>query len=216
MATSSAEATRRALRSAVALAAVAMLAAGIALLAQVATRDRIAAGERARRAAQLDALLGGLRHDNDLLADATYARDSDLLGTGSPVPMYRARWHGAPVAIVMAPVAPDGYSGSIELLVAVRADGRVLGVRAVRHHETPGLGDAIDERRSAWILRFTGRALGDPPLERWKVRKDGGDFDQFTGATVTPRAVVHAVSGSLVYFAQHRDELFAAPATMSP
>ena len=90
MATSGAEATRRALRSAVALAAVAMLAAGIAMLAQVATRDRIAAGERARRAAQLDALLGGLRHDNDLLADVTYARDADLLGTGSPVPMYRA------------------------------------------------------------------------------------------------------------------------------
>jgi electron transport complex protein RnfG len=202
--------------SAVTLAAVAMLAVGIAIIAQVATRDRIAAGERAARTAQLDALLGDLRHDNDLLADVTYARDPDLLGTGSPVPVYRARWHGAPVAIVMAPVAPDGYAGSIELLVAVRADGRVLGVRAVRHHETPGLGDAIDERRSDWIRRFAGRALGDPPLERWKVRKDGGDFDQFTGATVTPRAVVRAVSSSLVYFAQHRDELFAAPATMPP
>jgi len=216
MATSGAEAMRRMLHSAVALAAVALLAAGIAIVAQIATRDRIAAGERATRTAQLDALLGDLRHDNDLLADATYARDSDLLGTGSPVPVYRARWHGSPVAIVMAPIAPDGYAGSIELLVAVRADGRVLGVRAIRHHETPDLGDAIDERRSDWIRRFAGRALGDPPLDRWKVRKDGGDFDQFTGATVTPRAVVRAVSGSLVYFAQHRDELFTAPATMPP
>src|SRR5512141_2333232 len=207
MATSGAEAIRRALASAVALAAVAMLAAGIAIVAQLATEDRIAAGERAARMAQLVALLGDLPHDNDMLADATYVRDPDLLGTGSPVPAYRARWHGTPVAIVMAPIAPDGYAGSIELLVAVRADGRVLGVRAVRHHETPGLGDAIDEHRSNWIRRFTGRALGDPPLERWKVRKDGGDFDQFTGATVTPRAVARAVASSLVYFAQHRDEL---------
>ncbi len=216
MATNGAETRRRALRSAVALAAVAMLAAGIALLAQVATRDRIAADERARSAARLDAVLGGLRHDNDLLADVTYAVDPDLLGTTQPVPVYRARLHGAPAAIVMAPVAPDGYAGSIELLVAVRADGRVLGVRVLRHRETPGLGDAIDADRSSWIRRFAGRALGDPPLERWKVRKDGGEFDQFTGATVTPRAVVRAVSGSLVYFAQHRDELFAAPATMTP
>jgi electron transport complex protein RnfG len=214
MATRSAESSRRAVRAAFALGVATLLAGSIAMLAHEATRERIAADDRARRGAQLESLLGGLRHDNDLLADVTYAHDPDLLGTVAPVPVYRARRAGRPAAIVIAPVAPDGYAGSIDLLVAIRADGRILGVRTTRHRETPGLGDAIDEQKSGWIRRFTGRALGDPLLERWKVRKDGGDFDQFTGATVTPRAVVRAVSGSLQYFEQHRDELFAAPATM--
>jgi len=216
MATRSAESSRRALRAALALGAAALVAGSIAMLAHDATRERIAVDDRARRAAQLESLLRGLGHDNDLLSDVTYVRDPDLLGTVSPVPVYRARLAGRPTAIVIAPVAPDGYAGSIDLLVAIRADGRVLAVRATAHRETPGLGDAIDEKKSDWIHRFTGRALGDPPLERWKVRKDGGDFDQFTGATVTPRAVVRAVSGSLQYFAQHGDDLFAAPATMPP
>lgn len=216
MATRKADRSRGVVRAALALGAAALVAGSIAMLGHEATRDRIAADDRARRAAQLESLLGGLVHDNDLLADLTYVRDPDLLGTTSPVPVYRARLAGRSAAIVIAPVAPDGYAGSIDLLVAIRADGRVLGVRTTRHRETPGLGDSIDEQKSDWIRRFTGRALGDPPLERWKVRKDGGDFDQFTGATVTPRAVVRAVASSLQYFEQHRDELFSAPATMPP
>jgi electron transport complex protein RnfG len=216
MASRSVDRSRGALRAALVLGAAALVAGSIAMLAHESTRDRIAADDRARRTAQLESLLGGLVHDNDLLADVTYVRDPDVLGTTSPVPVYRARLAGRPAAVVIAPVAPDGYAGSIDLLVAIRADGRVLGVRTTRHRETPGLGDAIDEQKSDWIRRFTGRALGDPPLERWKVRKDGGDFDQFTGATVTPRAVVRAVSSSLQYFEQHRDELFAAPDTMPP
>ena len=88
--------------------------------------------------------------------------------------------------------------------------GELLGVRVLSHRETPGLGDAIEERRSPWIRIFDGRSLADPPAERWKVRKDGGDFDQFTGATVTPRAIVGAVRNVLVYQEQHREELFSA------
>ncbi len=108
-------------------------------------------------------------------------------------------------------VAPDGYAGSIRLLVGIGADGRLLGVRVVAHRETPGLGDAIDERKSTWIDGFKGRSLGDPALERWHVKKDGGDFDQFTGATVTPRAVVGAVLDALLYFEANRATLLAAP-----
>jgi electron transport complex protein RnfG len=89
-------------------------------------------------------------------------------------------------------------------------------VRATHHRETPGLGDAIETRKSGWIQQFVGKSLQDPPAERWRVRKDGGDFDQFTGATVTPRAVVGAVANALVYFERHRDELLAAPATIQP
>ena len=109
-------------------------------------------------------------------------------------------------------VAPDGYAGAIRLLVAVAPDGRLLGVRVLSHKETPGLGDAIDSRRSGWIGAFAGRSLEDPREDRWKVRKDGGDFDQLTGATVTPRAVVRAVRNALVYFDRHRDALLAQPA----
>jgi len=207
---------RRIFPSAVALGAATCAAVAAIALVHEATRGRIAAHERARATAQLETLLAGLAHDNDVLGDVTYVRDPDLLGTRAAVPAYRVRLGGRPVAVVLSPVAPDGYIGSIELRVAIRADGRILAVRAVRHHETPGLGDAIDADKSDWIRRFTGRALGDPPLERWTVRREGGDFDQLTGATVTPRAVVHAVAASLLYFQKHRDELFAAPATIPP
>lgn len=203
-------------RAALVLAAAAVCAFGSVALVHEAMRGRIAAVEHARRAAQFDSLLAGAAHDNDLLADVTWARDADLLGTSDAVPVYRARQGGRPVAVVLAPVAPDGYAGAIRLLVAVRADGTVLGVQVTSHHETPGLGDAVDERHSDWIRRFIGRALDRPTVGHWKVRKDGGDFDQMTGATVTSRAVVRSVSNALVYFKRHRDELFAAPATMQP
>jgi len=206
----------RGLRSALILTAVTTVAFGLVVLVHEATRARIVASERASRVAQLEAVLGGIAHDNDLLADVTYVHDPALLGTTRPVPVYRARHKGRPAAVVIAAVAPDGYAGSIRLLVGIDGAGTILGVRVVSHHETPGLGDAIEERKSDWIHGFTGRSLVDPPPERWKVRKDGGDFDQLTGATVTPRAVVRAVSATLVYFEQHRAELLAAPATMPP
>jgi electron transport complex protein RnfG len=113
------------------------------------------------------------------------------------------------VAAVFSVVARGGYAGDIELLVGVRADGRVAGVRVVEHHETPGLGDGIEADKSDWIRGFDGRSLGDPPREDWAVRRDGGDFDQFTGATITPRAVVEAVRDTLIYFEDHRDQVFA-------
>lgn len=201
-------ATRRVLRAALTLgAAVALAVAALAVVHDV-TSARVEATERARRAAAFERLLGGVRHDNDLLADRIEVRDPELLGTDEPVPVYRARLAGRPVAAVMETVAPDGYSGSIRLIVALTPEGRLLGVRVLEHHETPGLGDAIEERRSGWIRSFDGRRLDDPPLPRWKVRKDGGDFDQLTGATVTPRAVVAAVRNTLLYARQQGTALF--------
>jgi electron transport complex protein RnfG len=173
-----------------------------------ATRERVAASDRAHRVASFERLLGKLRHDNDLLADRILVSDSELLGSIAPMPVYRARLGGEPVAAILETDAPEGYSGSIRLLVAVTPDGRLLGVRVLEHHETPGLGDAIEERKSGWILSFTGRSLGDPPSERWRVRKDGGDFDQFTGATVTPRAVVAAVRNALAYVEKRGASLY--------
>lgn len=201
----------RPLRAALVLSAVAVVTVGAVAIVHDLARPRIEANERQQRIAQLAAVLGPARYDNDLLLDTVVVRDTELLGTDAPLPVHRARLSGRPVAALITAVAPDGYSGSIRLLIAIGADGRLLGVRVLSHQETPGLGDAIDERRSGWIEAFTGRSLGDPARERWRVRKDGGDFDQFTGATVTPRAVVRAVRNALVYFEGHRDELFASP-----
>jgi electron transport complex protein RnfG len=206
----------RPLRAALLLAAAAAVTVGIVAYVNDVARPRIEANERAERMAQLAAVLGTTHYDNDLLADVVLVRDAELLGTDEPVPVYRARAGGQPVAALITTVAPDGYSGSIRLLVAVAMDGKLLGVRVLSHHETPGLGDAIDIRKSDWIKSFTGRSLTDPVPERWRVRKDGGDFDQFTGATVTPRAVVRAVLNALRYFETHRDALFDAAAVAPP
>ena len=180
------------------------------------TRERIAANERATLLRKLHQLIPPELHDNTLLEDTLTVTDSTLLGTSGPVTVYRARKAAQPVALVITPVAPDGYSGSIKLLVGINVDGTLSGVRVVAHRETPGLGDAIDESRSDWIHLFDNRSLGDPPLERWGVKKDGGNFDQLTGATITPRAVVKAVRQALLYYRDHQEALFASNATSTP
>jgi electron transport complex protein RnfG len=173
------------------------------------TRDRIAANEREVLMRKLNVLIPQDDYDNNLFEDTLQVRDAKLLGTDEAVTVYRARREGKPVALVMAPVAPDGYSGTIKLLVGIGYDGILTGVRVSAHHETPGLGDAIDEERSDWIFGFDGKSLDNPPLERWRVKRDGGAFDQLTGATITPRAIVKAVKKSLLYYREHRADLFA-------
>ena len=177
------------------------------------TRDRIAANERATLLRKLHQLIPPEAHDNILLEDTITVRNKSLLGTAREVTVYRARKAGQPVALVITPVAPDGYSGTIKLLVGIRADGTLNGVRVVAHRETPGLGDAIDETRSNWIHLFDNKSLDNPTLNRWKVRKDGGDFDQLTGATITPRAIVKAVRQTLLYYRDNQDALFAVNET---
>ena len=179
------------------------------------TREKIAANERAMLLRKLDRLIPPGSHDNALLQDTLQVQNRTLLGTDEPVTVYRARLQGKPVALVIAAVAPDGYSGTIRLLVGINVDGSLSGVRVVSHRETPGLGDAIEEERSDWILGFTGKSLQDPPLQKWAVKKDGGAFDQLTGATITPRAVVKAVRQALLYYRDRKDALFATDETSS-
>jgi electron transport complex protein RnfG len=175
------------------------------------TRDRIAANERATLLRKLHALIEPGRHDNDLLEDTLLVSNPELFSTTDPVAVYRARLDSCPVALVVPAVAPDGYSGTIRLLVGINYDGKLAGVRVVTHHETPGLGDAIEEERSDWIYGFDNKSLADPTGTYWKVKKDGGYFDQLTGATVTSRAVTKVVRKSLIYYRDHRDTLFATP-----
>ena len=185
-----------------------------ALLAAVAsfTRERITNNEQAWIRQRLDALVPPGTHDNELLADSIAVIAPDLLGSTQPVKIYRARRAGAPVAAVLRPIAPDGYRGPIELLVAIGQDGRLIGVQVIRHQETPGLGDQFESRDVHWLDRFRGRSLADPPLQRWTVRRDGGDFDAFTGATITPRAIIKAVRNALEYYQRNSQRIFDQPA----
>jgi len=186
---------------------------GTAMVALIhdATAERIAANHRAFLLKSLHILVPPEQHDNDLFTDVITVTNKDLLGTDKPVRVYRARRNESPVAAIINADAPDGYSGSIELLVAIRYDGTLAGVRVVKHKETPGLGDGIDASRSDWILGFNNRSLAVPEKKGWAVKRDGGIFDQFTGATISPRAIVNAVYRSLLYFDTHKDELFEKP-----
>lgn len=184
-----------------------LIGLGLLALVHALAADRIAANERAVLLQSLREVMPADQHDNDLLADAVTLRD-ERLGTHEPVTIYRARRQGQPVAAIVTTIAPDGYNGRITLLVAIRYDGVVAGLKVLEHHETPGLGDGIENAHSAWIRGFAGRSLANTPEARWAVKRDGGDFDQFTGATITPRAVVRAVRRALGVFAERQPELW--------
>ncbi len=187
----------------------ALVGVGIVSLTYEKTLERIEDNRRLALQRELQALLPPLMHDNAMYEDTLQVRHATLLGSDEPLTVYRARMDDEPVAAVLTVVAPDGYSGPIRLLVAIDAtDETIRGVRVVSHQETPGLGDAIEHRRGAWITRFRGHGLDEPTREGWRVRVDGGSFDQITGATVTARAVVRAVRNALLYFRNNRETLF--------
>ncbi|HHW78594.1 MAG TPA: electron transport complex subunit RsxG [Xanthomonadaceae bacterium] len=191
------------------LSGFAVVGTGLVAVTYTGTRDIIAEAQRKALEASLNQLVPADRYDNRVTEDRIEVVAPDWLGTDQPVTVYRARKNGQPVALFATPIAPDGYSGPIQLLVGVYADGTLAGARVLAHKETPGLGDGIDEKRSPWILAFAGKSLENPRPDGWKVKKDGGAFDQFTGATVTPRAVVKATRKFLEYVQTHREQLFA-------
>jgi len=181
-----------------------LIGIGLVALTHSVTHEQIAENERLFVLKNLRELIPNNLHDNDLLADTITITDSDAFGTNTGITIYRATKNQRLVAIIATPTAPDGYSGSIKLLVAIKDNGELLGVRAVSHHETPGLGDAIDTNKSDWIFAFNGRSLANLDAKRWRVKRDGGEVDQFTGATITPRAVVKAVLKTLQYYQANR------------
>lgn len=193
------------------LALSALLGTGLLSLTHEHAGPFIAANERQRLLASLNAVIPAGSYDNDLLADTVAVTDRELLGSDGPVTVYRARRADRASAVAFRVSAPDGYSGPIDLLVGVSADGVVTGVRVVKHKETPGLGDAIESGRSDWIHGFRGRSRRNPGDARWKVKRDGGDFDQFTGATITPRAVVKAVHKALRFVDARHEQVFDQP-----
>lgn len=188
----------------------AMVTAGILASVNEGTKEAIAKAERQAAEKALLEIIPQNRFDNDLLLDTLAIPESahTLLGASEGASIYVARKDNQIVAVIIPAVAPDGYSGDIKLLVGVNTDGRVAGVRVLAHKETPGLGDKVDLRKSPWIRLFNGRSIGNPNRDGWKVKKDGGEFDQFTGATITPRAVVNQVYKTLTFVENNQALLF--------
>ncbi len=200
--------TRQVLRTALILGAFGLAGAGLVAGVEWLTRDAREASVVAARLKNLHVVIPPQIHDNDILADTIVLSDP-AFSPKYPTIVYRARKNGEPVAAAFETTAPEGYAGPIRLLIGIDIDGRLIGVRVLEHRETPGLGDGIEVERSDWILGFAGRAIGDPPLERWAVKKDGGIFDQFTGATITPRLVVNTVRKTLLYFNANKTRIFS-------
>lgn len=192
-------------RSAIGLGLFAVITGGTIAVTQALTADRIQQQAARAEAKALFEIIPERAHDNQLLRDTIQLPASDLLATDGPLTAWVARRNGKATGLILPIVAPNGYSGDIRMLVGIDMTGTVLGVRVTSHKETPGLGDRIELKKSDWIKSFNGRALGEPPLRDWAVKKNGGVFDQFTGATITPRAVVGAVKEALVYFRTNRE-----------
>ena len=198
-----------------------LFALGAALLlalVNLATGERIAEQRLAAEREALAAVLPPTRHDNDLLAAAFPLEPASdaweqlpLLGLTTTRQAYRSQLDGRYNGVILPVETAQGYSGTILLLVGISAEGSLTGVRVLQHNETPGLGDKVELRKDDWILGFDGLSLRNPATNGWQVKKDGGQFDQFVGATITPRAVVGAVYNALQFFELNRDRLLNPP-----
>ncbi|MEZ8731407.1 electron transport complex subunit RsxG [Vibrio splendidus] len=192
------------------LAIFACASTGLVAVTHYLTKDQIKQQEQAQLLSVLNQVIPHDLHDNELFSAYTLV-EAEELGTEQAMPAYIATLNGEPSAIAIEAIAPDGYNGAIKVIVGMKIDGTILGTRVLSHRETPGLGDKIDLRVSDWILSFAGKQVTESNLDRWKVRKDGGDFDQFTGATITPRAVVKSVKQAVQYVNQNNQALLAQP-----
>lgn len=202
-------------KNAVILSLFAISTAAALAITNELTIGKVECNKQAALMASLNEVMPHDRHDNDLLADRITVSDPLLGRNGHHI--YRAHQDGEPNGAVLEATAPDGYGGNIALIVGVDMQGKVQGVRVVPpHNETPGLGDKIETKKSGWIYGFNGLSLGNPADAGWAVKKDGGQFDSFTGATITPRAVVGAVHRALQYFDANQTAVFEAPSEAAP
>jgi electron transport complex protein RnfG len=179
------------------------------------TRPIIEATAREERLRLLNEVLPAAAYDNDPVAEAVLLPPTAELGLKEPSTLYRARRAGQPVAAIFDAVAPDGYAGRIRLLIAIRVDGSIAGVRVTQHKETPGLGDYIEPKKDRnktrpWITQFNGLALATTSDKEWRVTKDGGRIEYYAGATISPRAIARAVHKATRWFDANRGQLFAA------
>lgn len=197
-------------RSAMGLGLFAVITGGTIALTQGLTADRIAEQAARAEASALFEIIPEQAHDNDLLNSTVTLPAGLRPDVDEPVTAWVARRNGEATGLIVPAVAPDGYSGDIHLLVGLDLRGKVLGVRVTSHKETPGLGDRIETRKSDWVHQFRGQSLQTTPPRQWNVKKNGGVFDQFTGATITPRAVTKAVQHVLTWHRKNRKSILSA------
>ncbi len=202
-------------RNSVLLALFALSTTALIASTYLLTKDDIALQMRQAEERALLQIVPRARHDNSMLDDTIPVGPQDAgLGLREEKRIYVARQSGTVVAVIIPVVAPDGYSGDIDLIVGINSDGTIAGVRVLGHKETPGLGDKAELKKSDWVLGFEGRSLANPTLDGWAVKKDKGVFDQFTGATITPRAVVAATLRALQFAEANKKTLFGAEDTV--
>jgi electron transport complex protein RnfG len=195
--------------SGIVLAVVAAVCTALVTVTYRLSAPRIAENEKAYLEQSLRPTLADVFYDNDLAESTLVLPPPHELPGSGPAIIYRLFSEQAPVAAVFVVSARDGYAGPIKLLVAVEYSGTLTGVQVLEHNETPGLGDLIEASRSDWLEQFKNASLEDPARDRWAIRRDGGEYDQLTGASITPRAVVRAVKETLLYFEANRDDVFA-------
>lgn len=197
------------------LAVFALVTTGLIALTYFGTKDQIALQQQQKLLSILNAVIDKNSYDNAIQLDCALVTSTEFLGSGEPQHIYRATKQGQGVAAAIETTAPDGYSGKIQLVVGVThtqtGSAKVTGVRVLEHKETPGLGDKIDLRISNWVLDFDNQIYNTEIAANWAVKKDGGQFDQFTGATITPRAVVNAVKLSVEYYLGNQAAVFNSP-----
>jgi len=201
--------TQSIIRSVIGLSIFAVITAGLIAITQVNTKDIILEQINIARSKALLEIVPLSEHNNDMLTDSFWLEATEALGLGEKSEAFMAKQDGVPTTIILPVVAPEGYSGPIRLIVGIDTSGKIKGVRVIKHKETPGLGDKIDLKKSDWILDFEDKSLLNTSTDQWKVKKDGGVFDQLTGATITPRAIVKAVHQALVFYREHQVALLS-------
>jgi len=204
------------LTSGVILGGLAAVCTALVAITHSGTAPRIAANEQAYLEQSLKPVLQGIEYDGKLSESTITIPPPNGLPGDDDVPVYRVYADGAPVAALFVVRAPDGFAGPIRLLVGIDASGAITGIRVLEHRETPGLGDLIDADKSDWIFQFDGRSLGAPPVPGWAIKRDGGEFDQLTGASITPRSVINAIRDTLIYFDGNREAVFAVVQEAAP
>jgi electron transport complex protein RnfG len=199
------------LRNGLILGGFAAVTTSIIAITFVFTAQRIEQAKERQLLTILNQVVAPSMHDNELHTDCIEIGENELLGNQAQR-IFRSRKGGKNTALIIETTAPDGYSGAIDLVVAIDTQNTVLAARVINHKETPGLGDKIELRVNDWILSFTNIVYDEQRDERWAVKKDGGQFDQFTGATITPRSVVNAIKNAAIYGQGNMQALFSLPA----
>ncbi|WP_105903155.1 electron transport complex subunit RsxG [Vibrio gangliei] len=192
------------------LAIFAVASTSLVAITNWITHDTIVEQQQRDLQQTLNQVIPQSMHDNQLFASCMLL-PSQTTVTTDPMPAYLATKDGEPTAIAIETYAPDGYNGAIKIIVGLDMQGVVTSTRVLEHNETPGLGDKIETRKTSWIFSFDKKTVTTDNDSDWAVRKDGGQFDQFTGATITPRAVVKAVKNTVVYFKQNKQTILNQP-----